>query len=60
MSDEGSINALFYGLFKLPRYTRLFEMDGQISEIIEFYKDKKTVFEIKRMQYWLDVTKFAF
>ncbi len=49
MSDEGSINALFYGLFKLPRYTRLFEMDGQISEIIEFYKDKKPVFEIKRM-----------
>ena len=43
----------------MPRYTRLFEMDGQISEIIEFYKDKKTVFEIKRMQYLLDVTKFA-
>ena len=30
MSEGGTINSLFYGLFKLPRYTRLFEMDGQI------------------------------
>ena len=35
--DVSNINTLFYALFKIPRYSRLFEIDGQIAEILEYY-----------------------
>ena len=41
------LHSLYYAIFKIPRYLRLFEMDGQIDEILEYYGDQKTVFEIK-------------
>jgi len=34
---EFNDNSLYYLLFKLPRYSRIFEIDNQISEIVEYY-----------------------
>ena len=31
------LHSLSYAAFKIPRCARLFEMDGQITEIIEYY-----------------------
>ena len=45
--------------FKIPRYGRLFEIDSQIEEIIEYYGQQKTVFEIKRIEHYLGMAKFA-
>jgi hypothetical protein len=39
--------AMIYGLFKITRYGRLFEMDGIISTMIEIQAQTKTVFEVK-------------
>ena len=44
-----------YSLYKIVRYIRLFEMDGQIAEILEFYGQSRTVFEIKQMKRTLDI-----
>ena len=41
--------AVVYVCCKLPRYSRLFEMDSHIAEILEFYGQSRTVFEIKQM-----------
>ena len=35
--DLDNMNSLYYALFKIPRYSRLFEIDGQIAEILEYY-----------------------
>lgn len=35
--DMSQINTMYYAAFKVPRYSRLFEMDGQIAEILEYY-----------------------
>ena len=43
-------NSLFYLLIKLPRYSRIFEIATQISEILEYYGQHKTVFDIKKMR----------
>lgn len=29
--------SVFYALFKVVRYVRLFEIDGQVAEILEYY-----------------------
>ena len=49
------MDSLTYATFKIPRYLRLFEMDGQIDEILEYYGEQKTVFEIKQMKRVLDI-----
>lgn len=36
-----------YAIYKIVRYLRLFEMDGQIAEILDYYGMTRTVFEIK-------------
>lgn len=41
---------IIYGSFKLTRYTRLFEMDGQIADILDYYRASKTEFEVKRLK----------
>jgi hypothetical protein len=41
------MHSLDYAMFKIPRYLRLFEIDGQIDDILEYYGEQKTVFEIK-------------
>ena len=43
-------NSLYYFLFKIPRYTRAFEINNQISEVLEYYGQSKTVFDLKRMR----------
>lgn len=35
--DTLSVSTIEYMFFKIPRYGRLFEIDGQIEEIIEYY-----------------------
>jgi hypothetical protein len=35
--DLSNLNTLYYVIFKIPRYGRLFEMDGQIEEILDYY-----------------------
>ena len=32
-------NSLIYLLIKMPRYIRLFEIQGQINEILEYYTE---------------------
>ena len=34
--DPKEINTMVYSLFKLPRYVRLFEIDKQIEEILDY------------------------
>ena len=43
----------------MARYTRLFEIDNQINEILEFYGQSKTVFDIKRMRKQLNIIEFG-
>lgn len=54
-----AVNTIEYMFFKIPRYGRLFEIDSQIEEIIEYYGQQKTVFEIKRIEHYLGMAKFA-
>ena len=44
---------------KLPRYSRLLEMENSIDEILEYYGQTKTVFDIKRMRKSLGIGQFA-
>jgi hypothetical protein len=56
----GQAKGTTYGMFKLVRYLRLFEMDGQIQDILDFYSNTRTVFEIKQMKRSLDIIQFGF
>ena len=47
---EGYRSAMVYCVFKIFRYFRLFEIDGQIEEILEYLAAYKTVFEIKKIE----------
>jgi hypothetical protein len=59
LKEPDGINSLYYSFFKIPRYSRLFEIDAQIKSIITYYKEIMTVFEIKSLKYKLDISKFA-
>lgn len=37
LADMTLSKSYWYALYKIPRYSRLFEMDGQIAEILDFY-----------------------
>ena len=37
---------MVYALFKVPRYVRLFEIDNQIDEILDYMSQSRTVSEI--------------
>ena len=50
---------MVYMIFKLPRYGRLFEIDNSINEILEYYGQSKTVFEIKNLRKRLAIIQFA-
>lgn len=52
------MNTLFYSVFKLPRYFRIFEMDNQIDEITAYFGRTKTNSEIKKISRILDILKF--
>ena len=47
--------SVIYALFKVVRYVRLFEIDGQVADILEYHAQSKTVFEIKQMKRTLDI-----
>jgi hypothetical protein len=40
-------NSVIYGMLKFLRYGRLFELDTQIENILEYYGQFMTVFESK-------------
>jgi hypothetical protein len=56
--DVANMNTLIYCLFKIPRYSRLFEVENQINEIIDYYASSLTVFEINRMKKKLNIMQF--
>jgi hypothetical protein len=37
VTDMTVTKSMWYALFKIPRYSRLFEIDGQIADILDFY-----------------------
>ena len=48
-------NPVYYGAIKIVRYSRLFEMDSQIKEVLEHYGRTRTVFEIKQKERQLNI-----
>ena len=48
-----------YLLCKLYRYLRKFELDTQISNVLEYYEQFSTVYEIKMLKRNLDITQFT-
>ena len=57
--EQENLNTIIYTMFKIPRYTRLFEIDGQIQDILDFYSQTRTVFEVKQMEKSLNVLQFS-
>lgn len=56
--EDNKITGYYYAVFKIARYSRLFEMDAQITNIIEHQASSKTVFELKQMEKAFDLFKF--
>ena len=54
-SNFMELKSYYYSCFKIPRYSRLFEMDAQITDILEYYGQSRTVSEIKQMERALDI-----
>ena len=52
------LNSLQYAAFKIPRYFRLFEIDSQIQEIMEYYGDSWSLYERKSIEPKFDTFKF--
>jgi hypothetical protein len=55
---QHSIKAYWYAIYKIFRYSRLFEMDAIINNYIESYAESNTVFELKKMERNFDILKF--
>ena len=53
------MSPIMYFLFKIPRYVRIFEMQSQVADILEYYSHVWTVFEIRKMQHNLDILQFT-
>ena len=53
------INTMVYALFKMPRYVRLFEIDNQIDEILDYMSQSRTVSEIDEIKRYLSIIEFA-
>ena len=56
--DTSHMNSLIYAAFKIPRYARLFEIDSQIQEIMEYYADSWSLYEKKSIEPKFDTFKF--
>ena len=52
-------SAMIYCIFKIFRYFRLFEIDGQIEESLEHQANSKTVFEIKKIERNMQILQFS-
>ena len=50
---------MIYCIFKIFRYFRLFEIDGQIEESLEHQANSKTVFEIKKIERNMQILQFS-
>ena len=53
------MTSFHFAIIKLIRYSRLFEMDSTISDIIEKQAQTKTVYEVKQIERMFDLFKFA-
>lgn len=56
--DTTNLNSILYALFKVPRYFRLFELDSQIQEIIEYLEGTRSYNERKSIERTLEILKF--
>lgn len=57
--DVKELNTLHYAIFKVPRYVRLFEIDNQIEEILDYMSSSRTVSEIDTIKRYLSILEFA-
>jgi hypothetical protein len=48
-----NIDAILFVLFKMPRWLRLFELEQRIDEFVEYYRENKTLSEMKAIRKWL-------
>lgn len=44
------LNSIYYFIFKIPRYNRLFEMGAAVQRYLEYYGRNWNVFEIKKVE----------
>lgn len=56
--DTSNMNSIIYALFKFPRYFRLFEIDSQIGDIMEYYEDTHNYDEKKSFKHTLTTLQF--
>ena len=52
-------NTMIYALFKVPRYVRLFEIDNQIEEILDYMSTSRNVSEIDKIKRYLSFMEFG-
>lgn len=53
MIARRNIESIVYVFFKLPRWLRLFELEQRIEEFVEYFRENKTLSEIKAIRKWL-------
>jgi len=59
MLELERLSSIIYFVIKLPRYTRIFEMELQIDEILNYIGDSMTVFQVKKIESNLFIVQFA-
>ena len=57
--DKFHNNTMIYALFKVPRYVRLFEIDNQIEEILDYMSSSRNVSEIDKIKRYLSFLEFG-
>lgn len=57
--DQLYQNTMIYALFKVPRYVRLFEIDNQIEEILDYMSSSRNVSEIDQIKRYLSFLEFG-
>lgn len=53
------IYSLYFFIFKIFRYVRMMEMETQINEIIDYFAESMTVFELKKLHSNLVILQFT-
>ena len=53
------LDSFTFAFFKMPRWLRLFELEQRIDEFVEFFRENKTLSEIKAIRNWLQILQFA-
>ena len=47
--DINELNSIYYFLFKIPRYNRLFEMGNAVNIYLDYYGKNWSVFQIQKI-----------